>query len=236
MDIDLVERAARRRTPTATPVFLRDIWPTPAGGRARRSSRRSSRTCSARATASVFDGRRALARRSRSRPATASRGTTTRPTCSSPPYFEGMPREPAPVTRHRRRARARAARRLRHDRPHLAGRLDQARQPGRRATCIEHGVEPQRLQLLRRAPRQPRGDDARHVREHPPAQPARAGHRGRRHARTCPDGERDVDLRRRDAVRRGGRRRSSCSPARSTARARRATGRRRARTCSACAP
>ena len=70
----------------------------------------------------------------------------------------------------------------RHDRPHLARGRDQAGQPGRRGTCIEHGVEPQGLQLLRRAARQPRGDDARHVREHPPAQPARAGHRGRRHA------------------------------------------------------
>ena len=36
------------------------------------------------------------------------------------------------------------------------------------------------LQLLRLAPRQPRGHDARHVRQHPPAQRARAGHRGRR--------------------------------------------------------
>ena len=39
----------------------------------------------------------------------------------------------------------------------------------------EHGVEQQGLQLLRRTPRQPRGDDARHVREHPPAQPAGPG-------------------------------------------------------------
>ena len=49
----------------------------------------------------------------------------------------------------------------------------------------EHGVEQQGLQLLRLAPRQPRGDGARHVRQHPPAQPARAGHRGRRHAASC---------------------------------------------------
>ena len=39
-----------------------------------------------------------------------------------------------------------------------------------------------RLQLVRRAPRQSRGDGARHLREHPAAQPARAGHRRRRHA------------------------------------------------------
>ena len=56
------------------------------------------------------------------------------------------------------------------------------------------------LQLLRLAARQPRGDGARHVREHPPAQPARAGHRGRRHAVHA--GRRgDDDLRRGDEVR-----------------------------------
>ena len=48
-----------------------------------------------------------------------------------PPYFDGMPAEPPPVAGHRGRARARAARRLRHDRPHLAGRLDPARRPRR---------------------------------------------------------------------------------------------------------
>ena len=35
------------------------------------------------------------------------------------------------------------------------------------------------LQLLRRPARQPRGDDPRHVRQRPPAEPARSGHRGR---------------------------------------------------------
>ena len=35
-----------------------------------------------------------------------------------------------------------------------------------------------RVQLLRRAAREPRGHDARHVREHPAAERARAGHRG----------------------------------------------------------
>ena len=90
-----------------------------------------------------------------------------------------------------------------------------------------------RLQLLRLAPRQPRGDDARHVRQRAAAQPARAGHRGRRsrvHGRRG-----DVDLRRRDALRRTRACRCACSRARSTAPARRATGRPRARGCSACA-
>ena len=44
---------------------------------------------------------------------------------------------------------------------------------------IAHGVAAGRLQLVRRAPRQSRSDDARHVRQHPAAQPARAGHRRR---------------------------------------------------------
>ena len=42
---------------------------------------------------------------------------------------------------------------------------------------------PQGLQLLRVAPGQPRGDDPRHVREHPPAQPMGPGDRGWVHPR-----------------------------------------------------
>ncbi len=51
-----------------------------------------------------------------------------------PPYFDGMAPEPGGVEDI---AGARCLVMLgdsRHDRPHLAGRLDQARQPGRRAT------------------------------------------------------------------------------------------------------
>ncbi len=96
-----------------------------------------------------------------------------------PPYFVDMDREPRAIERRRGRARAGRARRQRHDRPHLARRRDQeglARRPlPRRAWRGAQG-----LQLLRLAPRQPRGDDARHVRQHPAAQPARAGDRGRR--------------------------------------------------------
>ena len=57
-----------------------------------------------------------------------------------PPYFEGMPREPAPVEDVVRRALPRHGRRLGHDRPHLARRLDQAGQP-RRQYLKEHGIE-----------------------------------------------------------------------------------------------
>ena len=91
-----------------------------------------------------------------------------------PPYFEGMPAEPEPLSDIDGRARARQARRQRHDRPHLARGLDQEGRPGGRVPDRARR-RAARLQLLRRAARQPRGDDARHVREHPPAQPARAG-------------------------------------------------------------
>ena len=53
---------------------------------------------------------------------------------------------------------------------------------------VEHGVEREGLQLLRLAARQPRGDGARHVRERPPAQPARARLRGHVDG-APPDGE-----------------------------------------------
>ena len=89
------------------------------------------------------------------------------------------------------------------------------------------------VQLLRRAAREPRSDDARHLRQHAAAQPTRARNRGRRH-RPSPRRRTDDDLRRGNAVRRRRACRSSCSPARSTARGARATGPRRARSCSAC--
>ena len=52
------------------------------------------------------------------------------------------PREPAPLTRHRRRARARGARRLGHDRPHLPGRARSP--PGRPAGAVAPGARRRR--------------------------------------------------------------------------------------------
>ena len=51
-----------------------------------------------------------------------------------PPYFEGMAAAAGAGHRHRRRPGAGQARRLGHHRPHLAGRLDQGRLPGRAST------------------------------------------------------------------------------------------------------
>jgi aconitate hydratase len=72
--------------------------------------------------------------------------------------------------RRRRRPRARQARGLRHDRPHLAGRRHPAPQP-RRAPPPPTRSGARRTQHLRLVSREPRGDDARHLRQSPPAQP-----------------------------------------------------------------
>ena len=167
-------RASRCRATCAWPTSGRRSarWPT-------RSSRRSSRTCSAAATARCSPATRtgtALDVPAGERYAWDPASTYVR----RPPYFEGMAPEPAEGfgTDHGR-ARDRAARRQRHHRPHLAGRGDRARL-ARRALPARARRRAPRLQLLRLAARQPRGDDARHVRQRPPAQPARAGHRGRR--------------------------------------------------------
>ena len=97
-----------------------------------------------------------------------------------------------------------------------------------------------RLQPVRHAARQSRGDDARHLRQHPHQEPDGEGRdrqrrRGRLHhplagrASGCRSTTPPCATRRRAC-------RSSSSPARNTAPARRATGRPRARTCSASAP
>ena len=69
-------------------------------------------------------------------------GRRTRPTSTSRRSSPTSAPSRAPLTRHRGRARAGDARRLGHDRPHLARRLDPAATARPAATCIEHGVEP----------------------------------------------------------------------------------------------
>ena len=100
-----------------------------------------------------------------------------------PPYFDGMD---ARAGAGRPTSAARACSPKLGDSvttDHISpGRLDQDRLP-RRQVPRRARRRAQGLQLLRLAPRQPRGDDPRHVRQHPAAQPARAGHRGRLHPR-----------------------------------------------------
>ena len=159
-----------------TPVYLRDIWPTE-----REIQETMLRAVNAEMFreqyADVFSGDarwQSLNVPTGDRFAWDADSTYIR----NPPFFDGMTLEPTPLDRHHRRARAGAARRQHHHRPHFAGRLDQEGQPGRQVPDRARRAAG-RLQLVRRAPRQSRSDDARHLREHPPAQPARARHRGR---------------------------------------------------------
>ena len=146
------------------------------------------------------------------------------------------PPSPDPVTDIRGARVLAQAGRLGHHRPHLPGRGDQGRQPGRPVPA-EHGVERERLQLLRLAPRQPRGDDPRHVRQHPAAQPARAGHRGRLHPGPHPAGRAGHDDLRRLGVLPGGRHAAGRAGRQGVRlRAPPGTGRPRAPRCSACGP
>ena len=84
---------------------------------------------------------------------------------------------------------------LDHDRPHLARGRDQGGLAGRPVPGRTRR-RAARLQLLRVAAREPPRDDARHVREHPPAQRARAGHGGLVHDASA-RWRGDLDLRRR---------------------------------------
>ncbi len=79
--------------------------------------------------------------------------------------------------RRRRCARARTVPRLDHHRPHLAGRLDQGGFAGGKISGRSQG-QAGRFQPVRHPARQSRGDDARHLRQHPPQEPD--GARGRR--------------------------------------------------------
>ena len=96
------------------------------------------------------------------------------------------------------------ARRLHHHRPHQPGRQHPESLARPASTCCERQVAAEGLQQLRRAPRQPRGHDARHLRQHP-HQERDAARRRRRHDQALPVRRGDADLRRRHALQ-GGRR------------------------------
>jgi aconitate hydratase len=94
---------------------------------------------------------------------------------------------------------------------------------------LKESGRPAGLQLLRLAARQSRGDDARHVRQHPHQEPDGAGRRRRRDRAPSRPANRCRSMTRRCAT---GRERAAdcCSPARNTAPgSRRVTGRPRAR-------
>ena len=115
-----------------------------------------------------------------------------------PPYFENMADPDRSDPGSAPDAGAGAVGRFGDHRPHFAGGFDSQGQPGR-PVPDRAGRTAGRLQLLRGAARQSRGDGARHAGQHTPAQSTGAGHRRRRDA--PPAGWRaDVDLRRLDEV------------------------------------
>ena len=124
----------------------------------------------------------------------ASSGSDDSTYIRNPPFFDGLTLEPVPPADIVSARASGAARRQRHDGSHLAGRVDSGGQPGWPIPDRE-GRRAGRLQLVRRAARQPRSDDARNVRQHPPAQPARARNGGRMDV-AAPRGRADDDLRR----------------------------------------
>ena len=179
MDMDLADRAARGRR-VRHRVFLADIWPSPAD---------VARVVEASITTEMFtnDYADVFAGDERWRSLPTPEGDTFDWDArvdlrAQAPVLRGHERRAVAGQRHHRRPGAGQAGRLGHDRPHQPGRVDQGRQPGRRLPRRARRG-PQGLQLLRLAPRQPRGDDPRHVRQHPAAQPAAGRRPGRLHPR-----------------------------------------------------
>ena len=119
-----------------------------------------------------------------------------------PSFFEGMPAEPPPIEPIAgARVLALLGDSITTDHISPAGAIKKASPAGRVADRA--GGRAARLQLLRLAARQPRGDDPRHLRQHPPAQPP--GRAGRRLHPPLPRRRGDDDLRRGDGLRGGGR-------------------------------
>ena len=91
-----------------------------------------------------------------------------------PPFFVDLAPEPAAPQDIRGRARSGVSGRQHHHRSHLAGRQHRGGQPG--GTLSDRARRAgQRVQPIRRAARQPRGPDARHLRQHPHQEQAGAG-------------------------------------------------------------
>ena len=95
VDIDLTREPLGHRASDGKPVYLRDIWPTPRRS-ATRWRRRSSRSCSERRYASVFEGDetwQALSVPGGSRFAWDPKSTYVQ----EPPFFVDLPAEPPPL-------------------------------------------------------------------------------------------------------------------------------------------
>ena len=120
---------------------------------------------------------------------------------ANPPYFEGMTMTPTPPGDIvDARPLALLGNSITTDHISPAG-SDQGGQPRRHLPDRARG-QPRRVQLLRRAPRQRRGDDPRHVRQHPHQEQDGARGRGRLHPLHS-HRRADGDLRRRHALQGG---------------------------------
>ena len=132
------------------PVYLADIWPSPAEVQATMDAA-IGREMFLETYANVYVGEEAW----RELPVPTGELFAWEETSTyvrRPPYFEGMAPDRRDDRRHRGRPLPRLDRRLRHDRPHLAGRLDQAR-VARRSVSRRPRHRAGRLQLVRLPPR-----------------------------------------------------------------------------------
>ena len=120
----------------------------------------------------------------------------------NPPYFQGMSKDPGVISDiSGARILALLGDMVTTDHISPAGSFKPTTPAGSYLT--ERQIAAQGLQLLRLAARQPRGDDARHLRQHPHQERDAGGGRGRLHPRA---GRRaDLDLRRGHGLQGGGR-------------------------------
>ena len=174
MQVDLA-RDPLGKDKQGKPVYLADIWPKAAEIQEVIETQINARMFKTK-YASVFDGD------SNWRKVKVPAGLTyawdnDSTYVQNPPYFEGLTTEPQPVADVENARILALFLEFDHHRPHFSGRLDQGRESGgqvsHRAPC-----RPGRLQPVRHAPRQPRSDDARNLRQHPHQEPDGEG-RGR---------------------------------------------------------
>ena len=112
----------------------------------------------------VFEGDEKWQAMGKAKPSLTYRWNSGSTYVQNPPYFEGISANADADRRRDRRPRPGPVPGQHHHRPHLARRLDQEGRPGRHLPDRAPGA-PERLQLLRRAPRQPQRHDARHLRQ-----------------------------------------------------------------------
>ena len=163
------------------PVYLKDIWPSnmevAEDGRQVRHRQGLQEALRRR-----LQGRQVLARRSRpSRRLTYAwddKSTYVR----NPPYFDGMGKTPGALSNITgARPLGQFGNSITTDHISPAGSIKKDSPAG--AYLLRARRRGQGLQPVRHAARQSRGDDARHLRQHPPQERDGAGHRGRLHPR-----------------------------------------------------